>query len=307
MPRRSSHRSRRHHEKECDPSGHRRHRDRSHERDREKDKAKRGDRDRDQERTREREDDEPREGRRHRRRRSRTPLNDSNAPTPASTHASELLNGVDSGPRKRHIRVDELDRDAEAGYDRRERKRSRRDRSPSLDRHAHHQASSCDNSKPATPLTPSIESLLRRSSNPQTGVPSAPRAPATKSIPTGPRSSQHVSNSSRDHEYEREEKRDRARERASARSNATRLSHDNGTSAAETGVPEKDPHTLEREARDRERLLKEMQRRATMDGPKKKASGHVSRGGRKISVKYEDEGGIEARRVEIEREGARWH
>ncbi|MCJ1401226.1 hypothetical protein MMC11_004438 [Xylographa trunciseda] len=76
-------------------------------------------------------------------------------------------------------------------------------------------------------------------------------------------------------------------------------------------VPEKDHHTLEREARNRERLLKEMQRRAATEGtaPKRKGSGLEARVQRKPSYKYEDEENEEARtiRVEREREGARWN
>ena len=75
--------------------------------------------------------------------------------------------------------------------------------------------------------------------------------------------------------------------------------------------PERDHHTLERDARNRERLLKEMQRRAATEGtgPKRKGSGLEARiVGRKLSYKYEDEEGDEARteRVEMEREAARW-
>ncbi|MCJ1389408.1 hypothetical protein MMC18_002265 [Xylographa bjoerkii] len=76
-------------------------------------------------------------------------------------------------------------------------------------------------------------------------------------------------------------------------------------------IPEKDHHTLEREARNRERLMKEMQRRAATEGtaPKRKNSGLEARVQRKPSYKYEDEENEEARtgRVEREREGARWN
>ena len=72
-----------------------------------------------------------------------------------------------------------------------------------------------------------------------------------------------------------------------------------------------DPHTLEREARNRERMQKEMQRRSAVDikgsGPKRKMSGAMQ-GGRRVSYKYEDEESSEARtsRVENEREASRW-
>ncbi len=79
--------------------------------------------------------------------------------------------------------------------------------------------------------------------------------------------------------------------------------------------PEMDHHELEREARNRERLLKELQRREAMDGKapagKKRdsqANGRVGGGGRRVSYKYEDEETNEARatRVESEREAGRW-
>ena len=78
--------------------------------------------------------------------------------------------------------------------------------------------------------------------------------------------------------------------------------------------PEKDHHTLEREARNRERLMKELQRREAMEGkaPKIRGSGIDSKGGvgigRRVSYKYEDEESEEARasRVESEREAGRW-
>lgn len=78
---------------------------------------------------------------------------------------------------------------------------------------------------------------------------------------------------------------------------------------------ETDHHTLEREARNRERLLKEMQRREAMEG--KGSSGNRKEGkvesksgaaARRVSYKYEDEESSEARnsRVESEREAGRW-
>ncbi|KAI4108714.1 MAG: hypothetical protein L6R37_000878, partial [Teloschistes peruensis] len=71
---------------------------------------------------------------------------------------------------------------------------------------------------------------------------------------------------------------------------------------------EVDPHELERQARNKERLQKELQRREAMEGkgPSKRESGHKGGGalGRRVSYKYEDE--LEARDAEREREGARW-
>ena len=77
--------------------------------------------------------------------------------------------------------------------------------------------------------------------------------------------------------------------------------------------PETDPHTLEREARNKERLLKELQRREAMEGSagKRRDSNIDGRSGpaaRRVSYKYEDEESSEARatRVESEREAGRW-
>jgi hypothetical protein len=79
------------------------------------------------------------------------------------------------------------------------------------------------------------------------------------------------------------------------------------SSAAATPVePEKDMHTLEREARNRERMLKEQQRRENAmnaeraGGPKR----HGVAGGRRVSYKYEDE--TQSAMVEQERDAARW-
>lgn len=77
---------------------------------------------------------------------------------------------------------------------------------------------------------------------------------------------------------------------------------------------EMDHHELEREARNRERLLKELQRREAMEGKPpagkrdSQVNGRVAGGGRRVSYKYEDEETNEARatRVESEREAVRW-
>ena len=76
-----------------------------------------------------------------------------------------------------------------------------------------------------------------------------------------------------------------------------------------------DPHTLEREARNKERLLRELQRREAMEGSglkgKTRDSKLDARGGttvRRVNYKYEDEERNEARAsvVESEREASRW-
>ncbi|KAI1609626.1 hypothetical protein EDD36DRAFT_478051 [Exophiala viscosa] len=77
-------------------------------------------------------------------------------------------------------------------------------------------------------------------------------------------------------------------------------SHRSSASATPAAVqPEKDPHTLEREARNRERMVKEQQRR---EKAAKGAGGSGSGSGRRVTYKYEDE--LERGLVEGER--ARW-
>ena len=65
-----------------------------------------------------------------------------------------------------------------------------------------------------------------------------------------------------------------------------------------------DPYQLEREARTKERVQRENQRRLQMDG--KGGKGGL---GRRVSYQYENDLSSEARasRVEKEREASRWH
>lgn len=79
--------------------------------------------------------------------------------------------------------------------------------------------------------------------------------------------------------------------------------------------PETDHHTREREARNQERLLKELQRREAMEGKGSTGKRRDSKvevrtvpTARRVSYKYEDEESSEARasRVESEREAGRW-
>ncbi|KAI1105913.1 hypothetical protein F4804DRAFT_90211 [Jackrogersella minutella] len=97
-------------------------------------------------------------------------------------------------------------------------------------------------------------------------------------------------------------------------SEPSRRPSQSSTAGQKSGVPTKDPHTLEREARDRERLLKEAQRMATIagrtSGVKRSREGGDDRGGRRKSrrseaVNTEDEE-ARMRRLEAEREGRRW-
>ncbi|KAL8870157.1 MAG: hypothetical protein Q9174_003735 [Haloplaca sp. 1 TL-2023] len=71
-----------------------------------------------------------------------------------------------------------------------------------------------------------------------------------------------------------------------------------------------DPHELERQARNKERMQKELQRREAMEGKghsRKESGGHKGGGGglgRRVSYKYEDE--LEGQDGERERERGRW-
>ncbi|KAB8291550.1 hypothetical protein EYC80_006351 [Monilinia laxa] len=211
----------------------------------------------------------------------------------------------------------------------RERERSERDREREhrhrQSRHASRDAE--DRIKDDTPLQTPIEPSRssRKSSlvsNGLTGIEikgASSRNRSTKdinlplNIPTGPKSSQ------RDHEREREKSRSsrhseshRSR-RDSERNNIT--SRDSEKERPEKRKEEVDPHTLEREARNRERLLKEAQRIAGLTsafgmGRKRSRDEVDDASGRKGRKKGRRGGGDddEARiaRLEAERESSRW-
>lgn len=178
----------------------------------------------------------------------------------------------------------EKDRDHERRKDRREREKDRRHRGAK------------SSATPLTPIEPSDKAF-----NPPTGprgsfsIKGASNKPASGAETKGANS--RPSDSSRiDQEPSR---------RASQSSTA-------GQKAPPTG-PSKDPHTLEREARDRERLLKEAQRiagLAGLAGKKRGRDGGEERSGRRKSRRSEavntDEEEARMRRLEAEREGRRW-
>ncbi|RAL63651.1 hypothetical protein DID88_003694 [Monilinia fructigena] len=211
----------------------------------------------------------------------------------------------------------------------RERERSERDREREhrhrQSRHASRDAE--DRIKDDTPLQTPIEPSRssRKSSlvsNGLTGIEikgASSRNRSTKdinlplNIPTGPKGSQ------RDHEREREKSRSsrhseshRSR-RDSERNNTT--SHDSEKERPEKRKEEVDPHTLEREARNRERLLKEAQRIAGLTSAfgmaRKRSRDEVDDGsGRKGRKKGRRGGGdddeVRIARLEAERESSRW-
>ncbi|KAK5948369.1 hypothetical protein OHC33_010543 [Knufia fluminis] len=96
---------------------------------------------------------------------------------------------------------------------------------------------------------------------------------------------EHVSSSRKDRDRERDRERDRDETDIGMRiTGRSHTSHRSDVATPTKPAADKDPHTLEREARNRERMLKEQQRRENAA----KGSTTLS-GGRKVAVKYEDE------------------
>lgn len=214
----------------------------------------------------------------------------------------------------------------------RERERSDRDRERE---HRHRQSRHAsrdleDRAKDETPLqTPTEPSRSsRKSSLISNGLGieikgASSRNRSTKeislplNIPTGPKGSQQ------DQERHRDRERDKSRSSRYNESHRSRrdserntISRDQEKERPEKKREEVDPHTLEREARDRERLLKEAQRIAGLTGAfgmgRKRSRDEVDDGsgrkGRKKGRKSGGEESDEARiaRLEAERESSRW-
>ncbi|KAK8124709.1 uncharacterized protein PG998_000468 [Apiospora kogelbergensis] len=105
----------------------------------------------------------------------------------------------------------------------------------------------------------------------------------------------------------------RESESSSRRPPKASASGSKGATASTSSSSGKDPHTLEREARDRERLLKEAQRMAGMAGlaglKRSRDAGDDRVGGRRKSRRSEavyDDEEERMRRLEAERESGRW-
>lgn len=145
------------------------------------------------------------------------------------------------------------------------------------------------------------------------------QSPPVMNIPTGPRSDREKESSRSQH---KSSSRHHTSDSRSSRDNRERNHHSSSkpeSKAPTTGpaVTSLDPHAQEREARNRERLLKETQRIAGMAGGHKRSrddggdggadrkSGSRKKGRRGGVVGEEDE---EARlaKMEAERENARW-
>lgn len=223
----------------------------------------------------------------------------------------------------------------------RERERGERDREREhRHRQSRHASRDADDRKGDTPLqTPTEPSYPSRKSslisNGLNGIEikgASSRNRSSKdlssqiSIPTGPKGSQRDRDRDRDRERENRSSR---RGRDESHRSSRRDSERNTTTSSrdqdkEKDRPEKekkevDPHTLEREARNRERLLKEAQRiagltsalgmnrkRSRDDGDE--GSGRKGSGRKKGRRERGGEEGDEARiaRLEAERESSRW-
>jgi hypothetical protein len=103
-----------------------------------------------------------------------------------------------------------------------------------------------------------------------------------------------------------EDERRRSRKHKTHHESNGRGSHrSSGAATPIAEAPTIDPHNLEREARNKERMLKEQQRREKASKLEKAGSRRsVGGSGRRVSYKYEDE--VQAGLGEQERESARW-
>ncbi|KAH9884451.1 hypothetical protein F4778DRAFT_763117 [Xylariomycetidae sp. FL2044] len=205
----------------------------------------------------------------------------------------------------------EKERDRESDYDRHRRSghRSHRDRDRDQERDRAKDRERRDRGKEKEKDRGKDS---RHHSGKTTNAPPTPIEPSDKAFnpPTGPRGSFSIKGASyKPHSSQNPSgSHSRGREGEPSR----RASQ---ASASGVSLTSKDPHALEREARDRERLLKETQRLAGLTGGRKGAKrsrddGGEDRGGRRKSrrseaVSMEDEEG-RMRRLEAEREGRRW-
>ncbi|KAK6864162.1 hypothetical protein PG990_006402 [Apiospora arundinis] len=208
----------------------------------------------------------------------------------------------DHGERERSRDRGDRDRDRERDKDRKERHRDR-DRDRERDREHRHRSRKTS----AEPPTP-VEGAERDSFNPPSGPRSGMSIKGTGSKAESKSGS--GSKSSRSHIRESESS-SRRPSKASASGGGSKGAAAAAASASSSSG--KDPHTLEREARDRERLLKEAQRMAGLAGlASLKRNRDVTDdrvGGRRKSRRSEavyDDEEERMRRLEAEREGGRW-
>ncbi|KAI0128434.1 pre-mRNA-splicing factor 38B [Xylariales sp. AK1849] len=215
-----------------------------------------------------------------------------------------------SGHRSHRERDKEREKDRESDREHRRKSSHRshhdhdRERRKDRDREHRHRSRKAS-AEPPTPIQSSEKEF-----NPPTGPRgsgsnnlSAKETNSKPSVFSIKGASSKSKSSSNNHRRESEVSSSRRASQASIKINAPK--------SAPSG-PAKDPHTLEREARDRERLLKEAQRMAGLAGLgslKRGRDAGDERGGRRKSRRSEAVYGDEEermRRTEAEREGGRW-
>ncbi|KAB8648462.1 hypothetical protein FH972_026120 [Carpinus fangiana] len=295
--RRSSHRSSRHY------------RDRSS--DREKEHRHRSSRHRDREdrsRERDRDHDRDRERRRHRHRSSspdRAVEDDDGHRRSRHRRHREERHREHERDRERDLEMESSKKDSSS---RRARDRDR-DRDRNRDREKDRHRSSRDDH----------HSTSNGGASSQPSIPTAPRGDSKPSVPTGPRSDIPTGPRSQPAEFKIQGRGSRP----SAASHQPSHSSSRGPSQTQAKEESIDAHALEREARNRERLLKEEQRRGSafvrslsvatsslsISGKRladDEGSGHGKKRKGRGGVKYEDDE-QRARRIEDEREAARWN
>ncbi|KAI5926383.1 hypothetical protein F4810DRAFT_707467 [Camillea tinctor] len=213
----------------------------------------------------------------------------------------------------------EKDRDRDSDYDRHRKSSHRSHRDRDQDRERDRDRERERDKARGKDRTRDHEKEHRHRSNRDSPVaPPTPVEPSDKNFnpPTGPRGSFSIKGASGKPSSGAEVKGTAARpsnpqKRDSESSRRASQSSAPGHKST-SSVPTKDPHTLEREARDRERLLKEAQRIAGLagrSGVKRSREAGDDRGSRRKSRRSEavmDEGEDRMRRLEAEREGRRW-
>ncbi|KAI1490045.1 hypothetical protein F5X96DRAFT_638098 [Biscogniauxia mediterranea] len=215
----------------------------------------------------------------------------------------------------------EKDRDRDSDYDRHRKSTHRSHRDRDQDRERDRDRERERDKGRGKDRTRDHEKEHRHRSNRDSPVaPPTPIEPSDKNFnpPTGPRGSFSIKGASSKPSSGTEVKNMATRpsnppKRESEPSRRPSQSSSAAGQKSTSGVPTKDPHTLEREARDRERLLKEAQRIAGLagrSGVKRSREGGDDRGSRRKSRRSEavsmDEGEDRMRRLEAEREGRRW-
>ncbi|KAI2630905.1 hypothetical protein GGR54DRAFT_176137 [Hypoxylon sp. NC1633] len=222
-------------------------------------------------------------------------------------------------PDHRSHRDRDEDRPREKERDREREKDRERDHARDRDDDRRHRSNKGPATALPTPIEPSDKTF-----NPPTGprgsfsIKGASSKAAAAGLEIKGASTRPTKTNSSNHNHNQSSRR--ASESSHRRASQPSTTTTTGPKSAGPGPGGKDPHTLEREARDRERLLKEAQRMATITGRSagvkrgREGSGggadEQQRGGRRKNRRSEavtaEHGEDRMRRLEKEREGDRW-